>query len=771
MKFNKKQVLIIIIMLIGIVFLFSSSVSAADTKVLVTKTSTGGHANAQSTNPSVSADGNYVAYESYATNLGSGSSDKGVQDIYVYSYKTKKTEWITHTPTGKAANGNSYNPSISGDGRYVTFASTATNLGPGGSGNGIKDIYLYDRKLKIMKWITHSPSGGPASNHSANPVISSDGNYIAFQSTAKNLGPGGSEYYVSDIYLYNRITGDLKWITHTVRGFTANGASMNPTINENGRYIAFETVATNLGPLDFLHYGSGYGIRDIFCYDRVTETMEWLTVSPPKVTADIIGGTFNVPFNVTLEMNQLGTIYWSYDNSIWETYSDLNQPYIYQNTHLYFYGVTLGGTLSNLYSENYIFPTVSDQPSVWANPSTGQYYNFVNVNLNMDLPGSIYYSTGGSYSVYTGTLTFIENTVLRFYGISSEDVNSDPVVETYTIVPTPLSVGGINPSISADGNLVAYQSGNSFSNYMEYANNSIINQLYDNIFVYNRLTGENMLLTKTTEDGLSNGTSANPSISGDGNFVAFESTANNLGIDPDQPYGSNMPGVVFYDDSFRRDIFVYDISTSSIFYLNWITHDTIYGPANGNSYTPSLNGDGTRLAFSSSATNLGPGGNGVYRDIFLNGDGLQDTLPNVISISQLNAAAKTVRTYYENHSKTLPASVTIKGNPYSMSQFLDLLVTATVHMNYDILTPVTARSVNPATSPSGTISSGNIMKSSYLAYAKSIKSYINTHGRAPNYIITTLGHMQLKYMVYMYSKIVNYYNYYNRLPNYVSINK
>jgi Tol biopolymer transport system component len=939
MKFSKKSFIIILLIFV-VAFLSSNCVSAVDTnKVWITHTPTGGVANSQSSNPSVSADGRYVAFESYASNIGNGSSGRGIQDIYVYDYQTNTTEWITHSSTGGAANGNSYVPSISGDGRYVVFASKATNLGKGGSGNGIKDIFVYDRDVgKVTKWITQSPTGGPASNSSNNPVISADGTTIAFQSTAKNLGTGGSEYYVSDIYIYDLTSSASdnypQWITHTMRGYTANGASTNPSINANGRYIAFETVATNLGPLDFMRYGSGNGVKDIFCYDKDTDTMEWLTLSIPKVSVEQPAGTYNTSFSANLLMNQTGTIYWSLDNSTWEIYSEFNQPYIDQTTYLYFYGETIDGRISNLVSEHYIFP-IDDSPIIWASPSTGIYYNFVDVNLSMNLPGTIYYSTGGSYTIYTGTLTFIRNTTLRFYGIVNDEIISNPGVESYTILPLPLSVGGINPSISADGTLVSYQSGNSIDKFMEYVNISpqnteTIGVIHDNIFVFNRLTGVHTLITQTIDGKPANGTSANPSISGDGRYVAFESTANNLGIDPNQPYGSNMPGVVFYNDSFRRDIFKYDLTTSSIFYLDWITHDTIYGPANGNSYTPSLNEDGSILAFSSSAYNFGPGGTRVYRDIFLfdknlvvsadknsgnykgpltvnlsliNSSGniyftidgsdpfsgslytgpiiiTSDTLlrfigtdgsvwssnysrnytikkppsvtaspsggtynsvktvtlvtidpdssaityyttdgsdpttsatrktytspilidsttvlrfvavdpdgnwsPNnsqtytinlpadMITIAQINAAAASVRTYYENHSKKLPSSITINGSSYNMAQLLYLLVTATRNIDAGNLNPVKAKAVNMPTSPSGTIVSGNIVKTSYLTYAKSIQYYINTNGRAPNYLATSLGKMQLKYTVYMYCKIVNYYLTNNRLPNYVSMVK
>lgn len=147
------------------------------------------------------------------------------------------------------------------------------------------------------------------------------------------------------------------------------------------------------------------------------------------------------------------------------------------------------------------------------------------------------------------------------------------------------------------------------------------------------------------------------------------------------------------------------------------------------------------------------------------------TIDNVITIAQLNSAAAFVSNYYETNSKQLPSSVTINGVSYSMAQLLYLLTTATINMNTNNLNSITAKTVNGAPNPSGTIKSGNIVKANYISYAKSIQTFINTNGRAPNFISTTLGKMQFKYMVYMYSKVVNFYVSKNRLPNYVAISK
>jgi len=398
----KKSILIATI-LFTFVFIFSNCVSAADpTKELITQTPTGGAENSQSANPSVSADGRYVAFQSGASNIGNGSSGRGIQDIYVYDRATNTTEWITHTQFGGAANGDSYSPSISSkNGNYtVAFVSVATNLGPDpsvryGSGNGIKDIFVYNSTTKSVTWITHSPNGDPASNHSSAPVISADGTTLAFQSTAKNLGTGGSEYYVSDIYIYDLTSNASNnypvWITHTIERKTANGASMNPSISADGRYIAFETLATNLGSNPNVKFGTGNGIKDIFVYDSVLKKFSWITIRIPNVWADFPGGPFTVPFTVGLNMDEPGTIYWSYNGVAWNNYTSV-QPVITTTTYLYFYGNTTDGRVSSLKSEYYILSSGGSQPLVWASPSQGTYYNYVDVDLFMDLPGAIYYS-------------------------------------------------------------------------------------------------------------------------------------------------------------------------------------------------------------------------------------------------------------------------------------------------------------------------------------------------------------------------------------------
>ncbi len=141
---------------------------------------------------------------------------------------------------------------------------------------------------------------------------------------------------------------------------------------------------------------------------------------------------------------------------------------------------------------------------------------------------------------------------------------------------------------------------------------------------------------------------------------------------------------------------------------------------------------------------------------------------NVASKTQIASAANTVKSYYEK-KKVLPSSLTINGNKVSMSQFLYLLGKGILNTNSGYTAPVTIKSVKAAPKPSGSYKKGNIKKDSYIKLAKSLVNYVNKYGRAPNYQTTSLGKISFTKLVYMYSKIMNFYRTHKRLPNYVSM--
>lgn len=138
----------------------------------------------------ISANGRYVAFATEAKNL-SRIDKSDVEDVFVRDLKTNRTILASRArgKRGAAANGDSFNPSISANGRYVAFESYASNLGPPDEGS-IPDVFVRDLRSGRVFLASRRSGGGPAANaRSANPAISADGRYVAFDSRGSNLSP------------------------------------------------------------------------------------------------------------------------------------------------------------------------------------------------------------------------------------------------------------------------------------------------------------------------------------------------------------------------------------------------------------------------------------------------------------------------------------------------------------------------------------------------------------------------------------------------------
>ena len=139
--------------------------------------------------PSVSADGRYVAFESRATNLVSGDNNSRC-DVFVRDRLTGTTERVSLSFNGVQGNGDSVQPSISADGRYVAFSSVASNLVSGGT--SYWQVFVRDRQAGTTKLVSSNSVGGQGIGDSGYPSISADGGYVAFESQATNLVAGGT---------------------------------------------------------------------------------------------------------------------------------------------------------------------------------------------------------------------------------------------------------------------------------------------------------------------------------------------------------------------------------------------------------------------------------------------------------------------------------------------------------------------------------------------------------------------------------------------------
>ncbi len=247
---------------------------------LISVAESGVQGNRNSEQASISDDGRFVAFASDSTTLLGIQFDENGEpitddddnpigvignnfyDIFVKDHWTGEIERISVPMGGTDANGPSFRPRISGDGRWVVFHSDATNLVPGDS-NGSTDVFLKDRHTGSLRRVSVGINGAQGNQNSQNASISADGRWIVFESEATNL-TGDDINGVADIFLYDAQAGKLvRRVNVTSDGMEARGGhSRFPRISANGRHITFESRATNLTS------DSPTGLWEIYVHDR-----------------------------------------------------------------------------------------------------------------------------------------------------------------------------------------------------------------------------------------------------------------------------------------------------------------------------------------------------------------------------------------------------------------------------------------------------------------------------------------------------------------------
>jgi Tol biopolymer transport system component len=202
----------------------------------------GGQANGDSTFPSISDNGQQVAFGSAASNLVSGDGN-GLQDIFVRDLTAATTSRVSVSSTGAGGNGPSISPAISGDGDVVAFVSDATNLVPGDT-NGSRDVFARVRSTNTTQLVSVGAGGEPADSLSAEPALSRDGRYVAFDSSATNLVPGDTNGF-QDVFVRDRVAGT----TQLVSVWPSGRLSTAPDISENGQVVVFVSQLSDAGAL------------------------------------------------------------------------------------------------------------------------------------------------------------------------------------------------------------------------------------------------------------------------------------------------------------------------------------------------------------------------------------------------------------------------------------------------------------------------------------------------------------------------------------------
>jgi Tol biopolymer transport system component len=196
----------------------------------------------------VSADGHYIAFESKASNL-DDAAQPGVTNIYKRDTQTGTTTLVSRMTgvDGAGADGDSAAPAISPAGRFIAFESVADNLSTADD-NNVRNVFVRDTMFGTTTLVSQAPDGSAASGDSSHPSISANGTMIAFDSTGHNLTADDTKTF-TNVYARNMETGEITLVSRPFGG-TADGNSYAPTIDRDGRRIAYTSDADNLSNKD-----------------------------------------------------------------------------------------------------------------------------------------------------------------------------------------------------------------------------------------------------------------------------------------------------------------------------------------------------------------------------------------------------------------------------------------------------------------------------------------------------------------------------------------
>jgi hypothetical protein len=239
----------------------SPAMAVEPTTTLVSVQSNGDPANGDSGDATISDGGRYVAFESDANNL-SDRDDNAYRNVFVHDRRTGRTRLGSIRSNGGAANGESGDPEISGNGRYVCFESDANNLSSRDD-NAYRNVFVHERLTGVTRLVSIASNGDDAEQESGDCSISDSGRYVAFESQADNLAPGSGDDAYWNIFVHDRETGRTRLVSKTSAGDPGDGNSGEAALSGDGMRVAFDSEAGNLSNEDTAFVG-------IFVHDRRT---------------------------------------------------------------------------------------------------------------------------------------------------------------------------------------------------------------------------------------------------------------------------------------------------------------------------------------------------------------------------------------------------------------------------------------------------------------------------------------------------------------------
>lgn len=614
---------------------------------MVSVSTAGVQADLPSGDPSISADGRYVAFASSAGNLVANDTNDNV-DIFVRDLESNITTRVSVSSAGIQANGDSFSPSISGDGRYVAFSSVASNLVAGDT-NAQVDIFVHDRQAGTTTLVSVNDAGVQGNESSeSQPTVSGDGRFIAFVSKASNLVVGDTNGKV-DIFVRDQISGTTRRASVDGNGQQINNPVGAPSLSEDGRFVAFVSGAftgdavfvydlqtgksdKTIAPYvmteenhvvsisangDTLAYASEIGVNQfqLVQQERSSGVATFITNTVEKGGADAEGESWEP--SISADGRYVAFVS-DAPNLVADDNNNDSDIFVFdrQTGTTTRVSVASDGTEANGMSE---FPSISADGryvafasyanNLVAGDTNGIYDVFVHDRQTGTTIRASVASDGTQANAGSGANRISANgRFVTFFSNASNLVAGDSngtydifVHDLQTHQTTRVSVSSTgdeangqsdSPSISADGRYVAFVS--IAGNLVAGDANTV-----EDIFVHDRQTGATTRVSLGLAGADANTMSASPKISADGRHVVFVSYADNI---------------VAGDDNLMSDIFVHDRDSGSTTRVT-VSHDG--GSADGESDQPSISADGRYVAFSSGANNLVSDDDNPRYDVFV----------------------------------------------------------------------------------------------------------------------------------------------------------
>ena len=567
-----------------------------------------GSGTGNSTPAMISADGRYALFESSSSDLVANDTNNA-GDVFLRDLVAGKTTLVSANTNGSAANGASRSAVMTPDGRYVAFASEASDLVPNDT-NGIPDIFVRD----VVSGVTVLASPAAISTRaqyeicgSDSPLITPDGRFVAFYSTATNLVPGITTN-PSEIYVRDLVQNTTIWASSGAQSafLPQPGLKLHclsHALSSDGQFVAYEVVPTwqgqpyAAGPSSvILRYNLQTAILDLI-------NTNGLAVLPPYESARTLDMSPDGRF-VTFLANSSPTVKTGDSVYVWDAETGINtmvsgdlDGQIPTNSICMWPALDSSGTFVTF---------LSSGANLVTNPLNGEFH----VYLHDLLIGSTILldadSNGVGAGVSPGTIPRLSadartavfecpdgNMFLNDRNHALDIVARDVVGGTIALISAANhALRSISPnghtgftssSISGDGRYIAFVS--EADNLVDNDTNRCAD-----VFVRDLAIGTNILVSCGTNDPNADSSSSEPCISASGRYVAFTSAADNL---------------VSNDANHAFDVFVRDLALGTTA-LGSVSSNGL-GSGNGPSMCPTLSSDGRFLLFKSSATDLAPG--------------------------------------------------------------------------------------------------------------------------------------------------------------------